>query len=88
MQILLHESGHRGQKVDPETFEAFKKQGLVTEPHFLAMANDVHQKDFKKNGIEPATMADECFAESYSRYALDWPLPEKIKQFWTERAEQ
>ena len=85
VQILLHEAGHRGQALDPTAFEAFKREGLVTEPHFLAMANEVHQDDFKANGIEPDIMADECFAESYSRYALGWELPEPIKSFWTRR---
>lgn len=85
VQILLHEIGHRGQSVDPKTFKAFKAQGLATVENFLAMANEVHREEYKKHGIGASELADECFAESYSRFALGMDMPEKIRQFWAER---
>lgn len=85
VQTLIHEFGHRGQAMDPATYKVFRVQGLDKLPFFLAMANDVHQKDYKENGIEPETMADEIFAESYSRFALNMPMPEPLRMFWTDR---
>jgi hypothetical protein len=72
IQTLLHEAGHRGQKFDPQTFKA--------------MANDVHQKDYREHGIKSDVMRDEVFAESYSRFALGMKMPDALYKFWTERA--
>jgi hypothetical protein len=89
LQTLLHEAGHRGQmRVDKETFVAFKAAGLVKRSNFLAMANQVHQEDYRKNGIEPSVMADEIYAESYARFSLGMDMPEEIRAFWTKRVAQ
>lgn len=85
VQTLIHEFGHRGQEVDPETYKAYRAAKLDKLPFFLAMANDVHQEDYKKNGIKPEVLADEVFAESYSRFALNMKMPEPLRSFWTER---
>ena len=86
LQTLLHEAGHRGQKVDKRTFEQFKAQGLVKLSFFLEMANKAHRDDYDKNGISPSEMADEIFAESYSRFALGMEMPEPLRAFWARRA--
>lgn len=86
-QTLLHEGGHRGQEIDPETYKAFRVRGLDKQEFFLAMANPVHQQDYRKNGIKPEIMADEIFAESYSRFALGMRMPNELYNFWTERAQ-
>jgi hypothetical protein len=83
VQTLLHEAGHRGQDADPETYKAFKAQGLGTKAQFLAMANKVHREDYAKNGIDNPD--EEAFAESYARFALSMPMPEELRQFWEER---
>lgn len=86
VQTLLHEGGHRGQmKVDKPTFEALKQSGLVTRKNFLAMANQVHQDDFKENNISDPGLADEVFGESYARFALGMSMPEGLRKFWEER---
>lgn len=85
VQTLLHEGGHRGQEFDPKTFKAYEEAGLSKLEFFLAMANKVHQDDYRKNGIEPDTMRDEIFAESYSRFALSRGMPDALHKFWTER---
>lgn len=83
VQTFLHEAGHRGQLKDKETFERFKRLGLGSEKNFYAMANDVHRKDYRANGIENPN--EEAFAESYSRFAMFMPLPKAILAFWEER---
>jgi hypothetical protein len=86
IQTLLHEGGHRGQmRVDKKTFEAMKSAGLINVPNFLAMANQVHQDDYHKNGIGSRELGDEVYAESYARFALGMGLPEGLKKFWSER---
>lgn len=86
VQTLLHEVGHRGQfTADPETFKAFIKAGLNQLGFFLAMANEVHQADYKKAGIDKKDLADEVFAESYARFALGLPMPAELKSFWATR---
>jgi hypothetical protein len=86
VQTLLHEAGHRGQmKVDKATFARFKALGLSKRSSFLAMANKVHQEDYRKNGIESSIMADEIYAESYARFSLGMDMPEELRTFWTER---
>jgi hypothetical protein len=86
IQTLLHEAGHRGQKFDPQTFKAYEAAGLAKLKFFLAMANDVHQKDYREHGIKSDVMRDEVFAESYSRFALGMKMPDALYKFWTERA--
>ena len=89
VQTLLHEIGHRGQfTADPATFKAFTKAGLVQIGFFLAMANAVHQEDYRKNGIGRKELADEVFAESYSRYALGLPMPADLRGFWATRGSE
>jgi hypothetical protein len=89
VQILLHEIGHRGQfTADPETFKKFKAIGLDKVGFFLKMANQVHQEDYRKNGIKPKELADEVFAESYSRYALGLPMPAELRDFWATRGSE
>jgi hypothetical protein len=89
VQTLLHEAGHRGQmKVDKPAFAKFKTLGLSKRSSFLAMANQVHQEAYRKNGIEPGELADEVFAESYARFSLGMDMPEELREFWTERASQ
>jgi hypothetical protein len=88
VQILVHEAGHRGQKFDPKTFERMKSDGLIKLPYFLAMANKEHQEDYKKNGIERKAMADEIFAESYSRFAFGMDMPDALRKFWERRMQQ
>ena len=83
VQTILHESGHRGQVKDPETFKAFKAQGLDSNKNFLAMANKVHRDDYAKSGIDNPD--EEAFAESYARFALGLPMPAEIKAFWQAR---
>jgi hypothetical protein len=83
---LLHEGGHRGQKIDRRTFEQFKTLKLDRHDFFLVMANTAHRSDYVKNGISGPEMADEVFAESYSRYALGMEMPEPLRAFWTRRA--
>jgi hypothetical protein len=86
LQTLLHEAGHRGQmRVDKPAFTRFKLLGLSKRSSFLAMANQVHQEDYRKNGIEPSIMADEIFAESYARFSLGMDMPKELRTFWTER---
>lgn len=84
VNILLHEAGHRGQSKNPQLFAAFKKAGLGTVKDFRAMANAVHQKDYIKNGI--ANPDEEAFAESYSRFCLDLPMPNAVRAFWRKVA--
>jgi hypothetical protein len=89
VQTLLHEIGHRGgMRVDKATFKKFKTLGLSKRSNFLAMANKVHQEDYRVNGIAPSVMADEIFAESYSRFSLGLDMPEELREFWTERTAQ
>ena len=85
VQTLLHEAGHRGQKIDRRTFEQFLREGLDRLRFFLAMANKAHREDYDKNGISASEMADEIFAESYSRFALGMEMPEPLRAFWTRR---
>lgn len=86
VQVLLHEAGHRGQmKVDIPAFEEFKRRKLNKLSSFLAMANKVHQEDYRENGIDEKTRGDEIFAESYARFALGLPMPDELKQFWESR---
>ena len=88
LHILLHEAGHRGQEVDPETYEDFKARRLNQEKYFLAMANETHMRDYRCRG-HVDNLAEEVFAESYSRYALGLHLGPELAAFWRERfAEQ
>lgn len=84
VQTFLHEAGHRGQVVDKKTFTRFNDLGLGSAKNFYAMANDVHRKDYRANGIENPD--EEAFAESYARFALKMPMPKAIREFWNERA--
>lgn len=85
VQTLLHEAGHWGQYNDPITYSAFKKAGLNRKDFFLDIANNVHRQDYEANGID--NIAEEVFAESYARFALQLPLPQKLRDFWAKRAD-
>lgn len=86
VQTLLHEAGHRGgMLVAPELFSEFLRRKLSRVDYFLAMANEVHREDYRKNGISPDEMADEIFAESYSRFALNMEMPSALREFWREQ---
>jgi hypothetical protein len=84
VQVLLHEAGHRGQSKDSKTYEAFKRRGLNLLSFFLAMANKAHREDYARKGEIP-NIAEEVFAESYSRFALKLDMPETLRKFWQER---
>jgi hypothetical protein len=83
VRTILHEAGHRGQYNDPATYSAFKAAGLNRKDYFLAMANPVHRQDYASNGID--NVAEEAFAESYARFALELKLPPAIAGFWSKR---
>jgi hypothetical protein len=85
MRILLHEAGHRGQEVDPEAYEAFKRLGLNRESAFVAMANPTHLKGFARRGDVDGGFAAEVFAESYARWTLGLDMPGELQLFWDER---
>ena len=85
LHVLLHEAGHRGQEVDPDFYEAFKRLGLNRESAFEAMANPVHMREFKKRGDVDGGYAAEVFAESYARWTLGLAIPGELERFWSER---
>lgn len=84
LHVLLHEVGHRGQEVDPETYAAFKERHLNQLSAFLDMANPTHLHDFEEKG-KVEGLASEVFAESYARFMLGLPMPERLRLFWSER---
>ena len=84
LHIVLHEAGHRGQDVDAEAYEAFKRMHLNRLPFFLDMANQAHLLDFQKSG-KVDSIAAEVFAESYARHALGLDMPAELKRFWKAR---
>ena len=86
LKILLHEGGHHGQQIDPETYQAYLDAGLNRLVSFIRMANCVHIKDWQKNGIEHVDMTEEVFAESYARFCLELDMPEELRKFWEVRA--
>jgi hypothetical protein len=83
VQTLLHEAGHRGQEVDADTYEAFKRMGENKLSFFVAIANPTHLKDFERHGIKD--IAEEVFAESYARSMLGLEMPAELAEFWQER---
>lgn len=84
VQILLHEAGHRGQDVDRPTFEEFKRRHEATVRSFVAIANPIHLRDFKRSGKVDG-LAGEVFAESYARACLEIMMPPALAEFWDER---
>lgn len=84
VHIILHEAGHRGQDVDPETWEAFKRRHVASIPSFVAIANPVHLKDFARTKMVDG-LAAEVFAESYARACLGLPMSPDLAEFWQER---
>lgn len=84
VHILLHEAGHRGQDVDAEWYEEFKRRHLNDLPSFLSIANAAHLCDYARTG-EVDSVAAEAFAESYARACLNLGLPREIEEFWRER---
>lgn len=84
VHILLHEAGHRGQDVDPSTYEDFKRRHMNTMPNFLDMANQVHLHDLHKRG-KVDSIAAEVFAESYARAMMGLDMPDELAKFWGER---
>jgi len=83
IETLLHEAGHRGQTVDRESYELFKRDGLNTRENFLAMANKAHRDDYHRHGIRD--LAEEAFAESYGRFCVGWGMPPRVAAFWVSR---
>ena len=81
IHVLLHEAGHRGQEVDKANYDRFKKEHLNRLPYFIEMANQVHLRDFERVGYVDS-IAAEVWAESYSRFCLDLPMPGELKSFW------
>jgi hypothetical protein len=83
VQTFLHEAGHRGQEVDAGTYQAFVRLGMDKLSSFVAIANPTHLKDFARHGID--NVAEEVFAESYSRSMLGLELPAELAEFWQTR---
>jgi len=83
VQTILHEGAHRGQEIDPDTYEAFKSLGLNKLSSFRAIANPTHLADYARNGID--NVAEEVFAESYARAMLGLDMPQELAQFWQTR---
>jgi len=84
LHIALHEIGHRGQSIDPEAFEAFKRLHVNKAEDFMAMANPVHLEDFRRRKTVDA-VDSEAFAESYARFLLDLDMPIELHGFWRDR---
>ena len=84
MHVFLHEVGHRGQDLDPAAFREFKRAGFHERGDFLHMANEVHLADLRRRGKVDG-LADEVFAESYSRFVLGLELPDELARFWHTR---
>lgn len=83
LHVFLHEAGHRGQFVSSTTHVEFLREHLDRMDSFVDMANEEHLEDFLERGIERNVLADEVFAESYSRACLGLPMPETLRWFWT-----
>jgi hypothetical protein len=88
VQTLVHEAGHRGQEVDPQTYAAFKAERFHKKRDFVYMANPAHIHDFEESGKVDGGLPDELFAESYSRYMLGLSMPYELKAFWDARIAQ
>lgn len=86
IHVLLHEAGHRGQEIDPESYQEFKRRHLDIVASFESMANQVHLREFARTGKIDG-LADEVFAESYAHNALGLPMPVELRRFWRERLE-
>jgi hypothetical protein len=84
LHMFLHEVGHRGQQVDPETFADFKRRHEANLAEFEAMANPVHLRDEREGHLH--NLAEEVWAESYARWCLGMPMPAQLMEFWDERA--
>jgi phage-related protein (TIGR01555 family) len=85
VRIFLHEGGHRAQyKVARKTFSAFKRAGLGTLAQFKAMANEVHQEQYRKTG-KVQDLIGEVFAESYARFILGMNMPNELLDFWKKQ---
>ena len=85
LHIMLHEAGHRGQDVDADTYEKFKKLHLNQISSFLSMANSEHLEAYQKTGKVEDSIASEVFAESYARFMMRLEMPEELRQFWRQR---
>jgi hypothetical protein len=87
VHVFLHEAGHRAQRVDPQTFAMFRDLHGDRLEQFLSMANLVHLQDYERTGKVDGGLADEVFAESYARFALEADMPEELREFWRRRLE-
>ena len=87
LHIMLHEAGHRGQDVDADTYEKFKKLHLNQISSFLSMANSEHLEAYQKTGKVEDSIASEVFAESYARFMMGKEMPDVLREFWELRNE-
>jgi hypothetical protein len=85
VETLLHEAGHRGQEIDPESFRLFKARHLDDIESFREMANPVHLANYERTGKVDSGLAAEVFAESYARAMLGLPMPYQLREFWDDR---
>lgn len=85
MHVFLHEAGHRGQFVESRIYHEFLREHLDRLDSFVNMANEEHIEDFRERGIGRNVLADEVFAESYSRACLSLDMPFELRKFWYEK---
>ena len=85
VETLLHEAGHRGEQIDPQSFGEFKTRHLDDLSSFESIANPVHLAEFKRTGKIDSGLASEVFAESYARAMLGLPMPYRLREFWDDR---
>lgn len=85
VHVLLHEAGHRGQALDYEAYEEFRRLGLDRLQSFVQMANRVHLEDYQRTGEVDGGVPAEVFAESYARWCLGREMPEELRAFWDAR---
>jgi hypothetical protein len=85
VETLLHEAGHRGEQIDPQSFGEFKTRHLDDLSSFESIANPVHLAEFKRTGKIDSGLASEVFAESYARAMLGLPVPSRLREFWDDR---
>lgn len=85
VHVLLHEAGHRGQELDADAYDEFRRLGLDRLKSFVQMANRVHLEDYAKTGEVDGGVPAEVFAESYARWCLDREMPEELRAFWDSR---
>lgn len=85
IHILLHELGHVGQQIAPKLYAEFMYDHEAKLTSFIAIANKVHLKDFRRTKRVESGLGAEVFAESYARYCLGLSMPEDLKAFWESK---